>query len=53
MVKWIVLTASLLALLGCSKFQDYKVSVDDPTRKERTHAEPYSHNAPGRVMNTH
>jgi len=50
---WIVLTASMLALLGCSKFQDYKVSVEDPTRKERSYDEPYSSHAPGRVLNTH
>ncbi len=53
MVKWIVLTAGVLVLLGCSKFEDYKVSVENPITKERTSDEPYTRSAPGRVMNTH
>lgn len=52
-MKAIVLTACALALLGCSKLQDYKVSVEPPNRKERTYDEPYSSHAPERVMNTH
>ncbi len=53
MTKAIILTACALALLGCSKLNDYEVSVDPPNRKERSYEEPYSSHAPQRVLNTH
>jgi hypothetical protein len=53
MAKWIILTAGVLMLLGCSKLETYKVSVDPPNRKERPLDEPYSSHTPGRVLNTH
>ena len=41
MVKWLVLSACFAALVGCSKFENYKVSVDDPSRKSRAFDAPF------------
>lgn len=53
MIKAIILVACCLSLLGCSKLQDYELSVDPPNRKERSYDEPYSSHATDRVLNTH
>jgi len=53
LTKAIILIACGLLLLGCSKLQDYTVSVDPPNRKERSYDEPYSSHATERVLNTH
>tara|TARA_R110002096_G_scaffold250592_4_gene443058 strand:+ start:1526 stop:1690 length:165 start_codon:yes stop_codon:yes gene_type:complete len=49
-LKLTVLTACLLSLLGCSKLQNYDVSVEDPTRKERSYDEPYTSHPQRRVL---
>lgn len=53
MTKAIILVVCGLSLLGCSKLQDYELSVDPPNRKERSYDEPYSSHATDRVLNTH
>ena len=53
MLKWTVLTVCLMSLLGCSRFSNYDVSVDDPTRKERSYEEPYTSHPQRRVLYPH
>lgn len=49
MMKAIILVACAAALLGCSKFENYDLKVNDPTRIERSHSEPYTSHPPRRV----